>query len=205
MRSEPPPSLPWATGQHAARDGRGRAAGGAAGRAVGVPRVAGRAGVARLGGRQDPELGHVGDADDHEARLLQPPHEVRAVAGPVVAEELRPEVHASCPATGRVGLDRDRHAGERPLVAGLDRVGGRERAARASTSTNALSFGVALLDALERRVTTSRARSSPPRTWAASSPTVMDMRSLIRAGQPRAPEARQNSTFPVDRTCRVTG
>ena len=113
--------------QHAGRDRRGRAAGGAAGRAIGVPRVVRRAGVTRLGRRQDPELGQIRGADDHEAGVAQASHHVRAVTGPVTGQELGAEVHAH--ARDRdVGLDRDRHAGERPLVTGLDRVGGLERA-----------------------------------------------------------------------------
>ena len=57
----------------------------------------------------------------------------------------------------------------------------------ASTSTNALSLGSRSSIRSSVAVTTSRARSSPPRTWAASSPTLMAMRSLIRGRQPRSP------------------
>src|SRR4051794_35804431 len=60
------------------------------------------------------------------------------------------------------------------------------RAPSASTSTNALISPSRSSIRSSAAVTTSRARSSPPRTWAASSPTLMAMRSLIRGRQPRA-------------------
>jgi hypothetical protein len=82
--------------------------------------------VARLGGREDPELRHVRRADDHEARLAQAAHEVGAVVGAVAGQEPGAEVHAQV-CDRDVRLDGDRHAGERPLVARLDRVGSRER------------------------------------------------------------------------------
>jgi hypothetical protein len=49
------------------------------------------------------------------------------VARPVAGQEVRAEVHAE-PGHGDVRLDGDRHPGERPLVAGLDGVGGRQGA-----------------------------------------------------------------------------
>jgi hypothetical protein len=104
--------------------------------------------VARLGRREDPELGHVRGADDHEARLLQAAHEVRAVAGAVAGEELRAEAHGQ--ARDRdVRLDRDRDPRERPLVAGLDRVGGRERAVGVDLHEG-VEGRLERLDALER-------------------------------------------------------
>jgi hypothetical protein len=81
-----------------------------------------RAGVPGLGRREDPELGHVGDADDHEPGLAQAVHEIRRVVGVVAREEARGEVHAVA-LDRHVRLDGDRHAGVRPLVAGLDLVG----------------------------------------------------------------------------------
>jgi hypothetical protein len=89
----------------------------------------GGAGVARLGRRQDPELRHVRRPDHDEAGLAQPPDEVSAVTRPVAGEELRREVHAQA-GDRDVGLDRDRHAGERALVARLDLVGSLERPVR---------------------------------------------------------------------------
>jgi hypothetical protein len=83
--------------------------------------------VARLGGREDPELRHLRGPDHDEARLAQAPHQVRAVVGPVAGEELRPEVHAQA-GHRDVRLDGDRHPREGPLVAGLDPVGGLQRA-----------------------------------------------------------------------------
>jgi hypothetical protein len=75
--------------------------------------------VARLGGRQDPELRQLGRADHDEARGAEAPHQVGVVRGPVAGEEARAEVHAE-PGGGRVRLDRDRHAGERPAVLRID-------------------------------------------------------------------------------------
>ena len=149
MRSEPPPSLPWATGSIPLATAAAAPPEEPPGVRVGVPRVAGRAAVARLGGREDPELRHVRDADDHEARLLQPPHEVGAVAGAVVGEELRAEAHRQ-PGDRDVGLDRDRDAGEGPLVARLDRVGGRERAVGVDLDER-VDGRLERLDALQRR------------------------------------------------------
>jgi hypothetical protein len=105
--------------------------------------------VARLGGREDPELRHVRDADDHEARLLEPPHEVRAVPRAVVGEQLRAEGHRQ-PGDRHVRLDRDRDAGERPLVARLDLVGGGECAVRVDLDES-VHGRIERLDARERR------------------------------------------------------
>ena len=54
----------------------------------------------------------------------------------------------------------------------------------ASTSTNAFRVGSSASMRSSDEVTTSRALNSPPRTWAARSPTVMAMRSVIRRRQP---------------------
>jgi hypothetical protein len=82
--------------------------------------------VARLGRGQDPELGQVRRPDDDEAGVAQPADEVGRVVGFVLGEEARAEVHAH-PLDRHVGLDGDGHAGERPLVAGLDRLRGGHR------------------------------------------------------------------------------
>src|SRR3954467_11360777 len=73
---EPPPSLPCAIGTTPHAPGGAPpparpAAGRAARRARCVPRVSGRPGGARLGGREDPELGQVGWPDDDEPRVAQ--------------------------------------------------------------------------------------------------------------------------------------
>src|SRR5215207_1458992 len=80
------------------------------------------------------------------------------------------------------------------------------RAPSASTSTNALIRPSRSSIRSSDSVTTSRARSSPPRTWAASSPTVMDIRSLIRGRQPRSsgrsvkiPRSRSSMNAPSNR------
>ena len=112
---------------HARRHGSGRAARRASRRAFEVPRVVRDAGVPRLGRRQDPEFRHVRGPDHDEAGVAQAADQVGVVARPVPGEELRREVHAQA-GDRDVRLDRDRHAGERALVARLDRVGGLERA-----------------------------------------------------------------------------
>ncbi len=132
----------------AGRDRRRGAAGRAARRARRVPRVARGPGVARLGRRQDPELGHVRRADDHEARLAQPADEVRVVRRPVSREEARAEVHA-LPGHGDVRLDPDRHARERARVARLDRVRLGEHPLGVQLDERA-ELGVDRLDAPER-------------------------------------------------------
>ena len=78
IRIEPPPSLAWATGTAPAGHGAAGPAARAAGRALRVPRVARRAEAARLGHGQDPELGRLGLADEHEARLPEAAHRARS-------------------------------------------------------------------------------------------------------------------------------
>ena len=96
-------------------DRRRRAAAGAADRMVGVPRVAGGAEEARLGGRDQAELRRVGLAGDDQAGALvasrqlavEGRHEVLQVFGALRLAHAgvpRPEV-----------LEQEGHAGERPL------------------------------------------------------------------------------------------
>ncbi len=106
-------------GHEPRRDRRGGAARRAAGGVVELPRVAGRAGMTRLRGRQDAELGQVRRPDHDEARVAQPAHEVRAVRRPVLGQEARGQVHAQ-PGHGGVGLHRHGHARERPRIPALD-------------------------------------------------------------------------------------
>ena len=155
MRIEPPPSLPWATGQHPGGDRGRRAARGAAGRAVGVPRVARRAAVARLGRRQDPELGHVRDADDHEARLAQAPHEVGAVIGAVARRKREPKfMHR--PSTGALALTAIGTPANGRSSPGSIAVGGPTRARRRPRRTR--SGRLERFDALSAAVDSTRAR-----------------------------------------------
>ena len=99
MRIEPPPSLPWASGTIPAATAAAEPPEEPPGRARRVPRVAGRARVARLGGRQDPELRQVRHADDDEPRVAQPAHEVGVVRRAVPASSEPKFMHR--PATGR--------------------------------------------------------------------------------------------------------
>ena len=68
-RIDPPMSLPWATGTRPGGDRGRRAAARAAGAAGVVPGVAGRAVRERFGREAGRELGRVGLADEHEARV----------------------------------------------------------------------------------------------------------------------------------------
>ena len=118
------PSLPCATDDHARRDGRRRATGRAARRAVEVPRVAGDA-EDRVGRAEDAQLGHAGQPDDDRTGPAQPPHDlvVELVCGARVGPGL--PMRIGSPLTGDVVLDRDRHAGQRqrePVGALVDRV-----------------------------------------------------------------------------------
>jgi hypothetical protein len=106
--------------------------------------------VARLGGRQDPELGHVRGPDHDEARLAQPPDQIGGMPGPVAFQELRSEVHAQ--ALDRdVGLDGDRNAGERALVARLDGVRRRQGALGVELDEG-VELAVECLDAVQARL-----------------------------------------------------
>ena len=116
---------------------------------VEVPRVAGRAGVARLGGRQDRELRQVRDADDHEARLAQPADEVGGVVGPVAGQELRAAVDLVA-LDADVALDRDRHARERRARRPATTASAAASARSPSTSMNALMRRIERLDAPQR-------------------------------------------------------
>ena len=195
MRIEPPPSLPCAIGHHARprppppsrRTSRPACASRSHGLRVG-------AGVARLGGRQDPELRHVRRC----RRSRSPPRAAagrgrRCASGRWPREEASSRSSCTGPSTGTLaliaigtpangrgspGCDRVRR-GERPLAVDLDeRVRARRRAPRCARA---------------RPRTSSRAVSSPPRTRAASSPAGVNMRSaeaIAGAGSLRRSRAR---------------
>jgi hypothetical protein len=105
--------------------------------------------VARLGGGQDAELRHVRDADDHEARLAQPPHHEGVVDGAVAGEQGRGHGHGA-PGHRHVGLDGDRHPREGSVVTRLHRVGLGERALGVDFGEG-VDLPVEAFDALERR------------------------------------------------------
>ena len=134
--------------QHAARDRRRRAAGGAAGRASEVPRVARRAEDARLAHRQDPVLGQRRRADDDEAGCLQAPRHVVVVVALVLGHQ--PAAVGQAQPLGRaVVLDRHRHARERALIARADGVGRSQRTLGVDLGEG-VERGVQFLDPLER-------------------------------------------------------
>ena len=94
------------------RDDRRRAAAGAAGDPLEVPRVVARAVGAVLGGGAHRELVHVGLAEDRHPGLAQPGHEGRVVRRHPALQDLRAAGRRQ--ALGRHDvLDGDRHAGQR--------------------------------------------------------------------------------------------
>ena len=104
-----------------------------------------------LGGADDRQLGQVRLAEDHRARRAQPPHEARRRARPGRRERAVPWVVTS-PATSVVVLDRDRHAEQRPLVAGAAaRVGlvGLGERALGDDHAEGVQLGVEPLDPLQ--------------------------------------------------------
>jgi hypothetical protein len=106
--------------------------------------------VARFRGRQDPELGHVRHADDDQSRVPEPADDERVVVRPVPVQEGGAHV-LDQPAHGRVRLDRDRHAGERPRIAGGDPAGGGTGAFGVHVDER-VEHRVELSDSLERGV-----------------------------------------------------
>ena len=146
MRIEPPPSLPCATGTMPAATAAAEPPEEPPGVRVRVPRVARRPGVARLGGRQDPELGQVRRADDDEARPRAAAARGRRCASAGGRARNREPKFMHRPGDRHVGLDRDRHAGERPRVARRRSRPPPPARARASTSMNAFELRVERLD-----------------------------------------------------------
>ena len=131
MRIDPPPSLPVQIGIMPDGDRGRRPARRTAGRALGVPRVAGDAVQIRAGPVGRTELGRRREPDEHRARGAQPRRLGAVVVGDLVAVQHR---------RVRVGpaLDRDellhahRHAGPGPRVfAARDRGVDLGRASRA--------------------------------------------------------------------------
>ncbi len=115
MRIEPMPSLPCAMGTMPGGDRRGRPAGRAARGPRAVPRVAGDA-VHRVGGAEDAQLRHPGDAHDDGTRGAQPRDDLvvarlrgRVGGGRAVAHRLARD--------GDVVLDRHRDACQRQGLA----------------------------------------------------------------------------------------
>ena len=126
IRIEPPPSSALATGTMPAATAAADPPDEPPGVRSEVPRVVGGPEPGGLGDGHDPGLGHVRPADDDHPRVLQAPDLEGVVVGRVVAEQPRPEGQGRA-LHRHLGLDRHRHAGERPRVAGLDRIGGGQR------------------------------------------------------------------------------
>jgi hypothetical protein len=137
-------------GHHAGGHRGRRPARGAARGAPEVPRVAGGSVAAGLGDGEDPELGHVGPADDHEARLPKPAHDDRVELGDEVAEQLR-SCGQALPGDRGLVLDRDRDPRVRTLVPWLHPSGGLERALCVDEHER-VELAVERLDPLKRRL-----------------------------------------------------
>ena len=118
MRIEPPPSLRVRRGDQPGGHGRGRAAGGAAGRAPRRPGVAGDAERRRLGERPERQLGQV-------ASSPRRPPRPRAAGGPPRRPAARPAPGCRCRAR-RGG----RRPGRCPSPRPARRAAGRPRRAR---------------------------------------------------------------------------
>ncbi len=119
-------------GHLAGRDGRRRAAAGAAGDSIEVPRVARHLEGTVLGGRAHGELVHVRLADQHRVRAAQAPDDVRVVWRHKSCKDLA--AASGAPAAGAKDVfEGDRHARQRaerfaPAAAGVDLPRLRQRA-----------------------------------------------------------------------------
>ena len=102
------------------------------------------------------------------------PRDVVVVRREEVAEEVGRERQALA-LHRRVVLDGDRHAGERPRVAGADRVGGGQRLVGEDVDER-VELRVELLDAVERRLHELARRPRPSRMSPASSSTGRNSR-----------------------------
>ena len=115
---------------------------------------------------------------------------------PEVADEVGARTSARRPATAAVVLDGDRHAGERPLVAGADAVGLGQRLVGEDVDER-VERGLSSSMRSSEACTSSRADSSPERTSAASSSTGRNRRSAAAALDMRRPTGRSRATRPA--------
>ena len=164
-------------------DRGGRAAGGAAGHLRQVPRVVDRPEPGVLRGGAHRELVHVGLADEDRARIAQPPGDGGLIRRVPALEDLRPAGRRR-PDGGEQVLDRDRHAGQRaerlarrPPAVDVARL--RQRVLRGHVQER-LDLAVNRGDAVQVRLVTSAAETSPAATAAASSAAVFLISSLMR-------------------------
>ena len=147
------------------------AARGAAGRALGVPRVARRAEAARLGDRQDART----RAASVVPTITKPASRRRRTTLCVVVGRRsrrtasQPIRERACPSTARLFLIAIGTPANGRSSPGADRRRRRRARARASTCDERVERRVELLDARSEVSTSSRAEISPERTSAASS------------------------------------
>ena len=130
---------------HGTRGAAARPAGGA----LWVPGIARRAEAARLGNGQDPELRRLSLADEHEPGLAEAAYERVVVVRRKLPEKVRSLRHTQPRHRREQVLDRDRHAAEGAIVAGLHLAGGGQGAVRVHVHPR-VQPAVYLLDARER-------------------------------------------------------
>ena len=134
MRSEPPESLPCASGTTPAATAAADAPLEPPGLRVVSHGFARRAVQHRLGRRHQGELGRRGGADDHQAGRAVAAHELGVGGRDVVAQERRSLGVADAGDRRQVVLDEHRRAGERP-----GRGPRRDRSRRAASSARSKS------------------------------------------------------------------
>ena len=187
MRTEPPPSLPSASGTMPRSHRRRRAGARAAGRQRRVPGIARGREQRVVAERAVAELGGVGLADDHRAGGAQALDDDVVLLGHVVGVEARAEGRAQPGGADQV-LDRHRHAGER-----ADRL--RPRARRASMRRG--------LRARRRRHRACRRRAgrrrAAPMRCSAASVTAAALQRRARTASP----ARRGRAPAANATCRL--
>ena len=193
IRSEPPPSLPWAIGTMPAATAAAAPPEEPPGVRSGPTGCGpGRSAAARSPGRI-PYSGSFVVPTITKPASRSRAHDGMVVGGDVVAHQVAAHGQPQ-PGHGAVVLDRDRHAGERARVAGPI-ASAAASAPSWSTWTKAPSSGSSASIRAQRALTSSRAESSPARTSAASSPTGANMssdtRRAYRAGHAAAEAPRR--------------
>ena len=166
---------------------RRRAAARSAGAVVEIPRIAGGAEPARLGGRRQPHLGRVGLADDDEPGALEAEGELAVVVEHVVGEQRAAVRGDHALIVGAEILQEIRHAGERPVCKpGAQRGPGLIVHAR----DDRVDRGVARLDRASVSSTISSALTARRRTSSASPSPCTDRSPQIRSCR-RPPRGRR--------------
>ena len=195
MRSEPPPSLPWASGTMPAATAAAEPPEEPPGVRVGSHGL--RVGPVWRGSvvGRIPNSGRLVTPTTTKPGLLEAAHEVGAVARPVAGEEARAEVHAASPAAGTLALIAIGTPANGRASPRLDLARGLERPLAVDLDER-VERRVERLDALERRLdelaraTAARSaratRARPPVRNIRSSDEAIAARSLCDADAARA-------------------